>query len=247
MSIWTECHSQGAPSSITNQLIRVVESQEQIATTHLVDNSLDEQQLLEEMLDVSKPIISIQWQQQYHYLLFTPFRYPPLMYGSRFGTRSEPSLFYGSLSIETAFSEMAYYRLLFWHHMETAPTDSLLTQHTRFGVGYKSDNAIKLYEAPYASYTNLISNPSDYLAAQELGSEMREHGVELFEYKSARHEDGINVALYSPENFTSKKPDYTCSCMCETKRESISIKDNDKVYTYTLSQYLVNGELPRAA
>ena len=56
-----------------------------------------------------------------HYLLATPFRYPPLPYGSRFGSRFEPSLFYGARSASTALAESAYYRFVFWSGMATPP------------------------------------------------------------------------------------------------------------------------------
>ena len=247
MSIWEECSVLSPPCDITGQLVRVVESQEQIATTHLVDNSIEDQMLLEEMLDVSKPSISSQWQSKFHYLLFTPFRYPPLKYGSRFGTRSEPSLFYGSLSPETAFTETAYYRFLFWYDMEVAPGSSLLTHHTIFGVSYRSTKSIQLHQDPYVNYREDISHPSEYIKSQELGVSMRESGVELFEYNSARHTDGINVALFTPENFLSTNPEYTRQCMCETKGDLVIIKDDGAVYKFELEQFIVDGELPKAA
>ncbi len=55
---------------------RLVESQEQIATHALVE-SLEEQALLEQLLDESKPSYP-QGLQKKHYLIATPFRYPPL-------------------------------------------------------------------------------------------------------------------------------------------------------------------------
>ena len=247
MSIWEECSASRIPHEATNQLIRVVESQEQIATTHLVDNSIEDQMLLEEMLDVSKPPISSKWQSKYHYLLFTPFRYPPLKYGSRFGTRSEPSLFYGSLTKETAFNETAYYRFVFWFDMENPPSSSLLTHHTIFGVSYQSVNAVQLQHGPYSNYRDVISHASEYKTAQELGVAMRESGVELFEYNSARDIDGINVALFSPENFLSTEPEYSRQCMCETKGDSVIIKDNGDIYKFKLEQFMVDGDLPKAA
>jgi hypothetical protein len=78
-------------SSFDDEIFRIVESQEEIATTNIVAN-LDEQNVLEQLLETSKPgaIGTVP-----HYLLSTPFRYPPLKHGSRFGTLFENSLFYG--------------------------------------------------------------------------------------------------------------------------------------------------------
>src|SRR5256885_1417592 len=41
-----------------------------------------------------------------------PFRSPPLRYGSRFGTVSQRSIWYGGEELETALGETAFYR--FW-------------------------------------------------------------------------------------------------------------------------------------
>jgi hypothetical protein len=72
----------------------MVESQQQIATSSLVDD-LAEQALLEELIERSKPPLR-SGTERLHYLLATPFRYPPLRHGSRFGGRFEPSLLYGA-------------------------------------------------------------------------------------------------------------------------------------------------------
>jgi len=47
------------------------------------------------------------------YLLFPPFRYPPLKWGSRFGTEYQRGLFYGSQLLATALAEVAY--IWGWH------------------------------------------------------------------------------------------------------------------------------------
>lgn len=67
------------------QVYRMVESQEKVATMTLVDT-------LDELIEETKP--SIRHQKPRHYLIQTPFRYPPLKHGSRFGSRFEPSIFY---------------------------------------------------------------------------------------------------------------------------------------------------------
>ena len=54
MDIWADCRDAVVPVALEGELIRFVESQEKIATNALVDN-LDEQWLLEEMLEASKP------------------------------------------------------------------------------------------------------------------------------------------------------------------------------------------------
>lgn len=101
-SPWGEINTQ----LLTGEVWRVVESQEQIATLGLVAN-LSEQYLLEHMLDESKNKLA-EDTNTLDYLLFTPFRYPPLKWGSRFGTEYERGLFYGSQLLATALAEVAY-------------------------------------------------------------------------------------------------------------------------------------------
>ncbi len=86
--------------TIQGTLFRVVESQEQVATTRLVDD-LTELALLEDMLEASKPP-RLPGTETLHYLLATPFRYPPLPHGSRFSIVHKPSLYYGSRHFHNA-------------------------------------------------------------------------------------------------------------------------------------------------
>ncbi|WP_206045364.1 hypothetical protein [Oceanicoccus sagamiensis] len=73
MDIWQACKDRFTLRELNGRLVRVVESQEQVATNHLVD-TLEEQHLLEQMLEENKPGHS---HKGLHYLLATPFRYPP--------------------------------------------------------------------------------------------------------------------------------------------------------------------------
>lgn len=113
------------------RFLGIVESQEQIATLSLVDD-LAEQNLLEGLLERSKPSLPAGC-KGLHDLLSTPFRYPPLRHGSRFGSRAEPGLLYGARRLPTVLAEAAYYRFVFWIGMTTPPpAGQLLTQHSVF-------------------------------------------------------------------------------------------------------------------
>lgn len=117
--IWRQCKGERHIRPLQGRLVRLVESQEQVATLQLVD-TLEEQALLEELLESSKPPVPAD-AEPLHYLLKTPFRYPPLRWGSRFGRRHEPSLFYAALKLETAMAESAYYRCVLWSGMAVPP------------------------------------------------------------------------------------------------------------------------------
>ncbi len=248
MDIWAECNGQDAIAPIEGALVRVVESQEQVATNALVDN-LDEQALLEEMLERSKPPPH-QDGNGLHYLLTTPFRYPPLRHGSRFGGRHEPSLFYAAKKLSVALVETAYYRLIFWAGMiEPPPAEKLTTEHTVFGVSYTTQMGIQLQEPPFARFESELTRPDDYAATQQLGTQMRDSDVEAFEYRSARDpEQGLNVALYTPNAFASEKPDWQQAWICETRAEMVSFYNKESgSLGFGLEQFLVNGQLPTPA
>src|SRR5204862_2427670 len=92
-SIWTRCAGDSELRALRASPWRAVEAQHQVSTRKLVD-SAEEQELLEELIDRTKPPDMTAGKT--HYLLATPFRYPPLRHGSRFGTRHERGIWYGS-------------------------------------------------------------------------------------------------------------------------------------------------------
>ena len=250
LDVWAECRDRVSPQSISNELIRVVESQEQIATNSIVDN-LDEQAALEQMLEDTKPELP-KPVTGLDYLLATPFRYPPLEHGSRFGTRNEPSIFYGSLSLTTVFAETGYYRFLFWLGMTSPPpTGKLITQHTVLGVSYKTKKGLKLQKFPFNDYEDYLISPSDYRATQLLGKAMRDHGIKAFEYKSARDIDhGLNAALFAPSALTSPKPIYKEQWLCEVNNSAVTFYSSiasKSIHKYSYETYLVKGEFPQPA
>ncbi len=228
---WDNCLKRLKPRPIKGQLIRVVESQEQIATNALVDD-LQEQELLEELLENSKPP-KAPGSEKLHYLLAAPFRYPPLMYGSRFGLKTQPSLLYGSHQLATAFAETAYYRFLFWSGISSPPPAKLVTQHTIFSANYATRAGLQLQQPPFAQHQARLTHPSDYAATQQLGSVMRDTGVEAFEFTSARDpEQGVNVGLFSPAGLSSRRPLSQRPGLCQTSATEVSFSSMTDGNTY---------------
>ena len=78
---------------------RMVESQHIAATMKLVDDRA-EQDLLESLLETSKPPAADT--DRLDYLLATPLRYDPQRGGSRFRGETDPGVFYGAESMRTA-------------------------------------------------------------------------------------------------------------------------------------------------
>jgi hypothetical protein len=208
---------------LTGDAWRVVESQEQIATLGLVSN-LSEQYLLEQMLDGSKNKVSDEI-DKLDYLLFTPFRYPPLKWGSRFGIESKRGIFYGSKKLETALAEVAYYRLLFWDGMSKAPATSILTQHTGFQADYKMKTGVDMTKSPFDSneYSKQLLAKTDYSFTQTVGSFLRENDVDGLCFYSARALDAsLNTALFEPATLFNKKPFNKKEIVCELNQNTVS-------------------------
>ncbi|OYW33194.1 MAG: hypothetical protein B7Z51_01865 [Methyloversatilis sp. 12-65-5] len=248
MDIWAAAHGERLIEPIAGTALRMVESEEQIATTRLVD-ALDKQQVLEDLLEGTKPARRA-GTQHLHYLLATPFRYPPLRYGSRYGRRSEPALFYGALSLPTLLAEAAYYRFVFWQGMAEAPAKRLNTQHAVFEAQYGTPRGLRLQQAAFELWRAPLTDPADYRATQALGSAMREAGVAAFEYRSARDpEGGTNVALFSPAALAQSRPGYTEQWLAETTGERVLYYSQaaTRAYEFSLDQFTTDGRLPQAA
>lgn len=242
---WDACLADRQPVRLSGTLLRLVESQEQVATSQLV-GSLARQAVLESLLEATKPRLR-KGSEALHYLLATPFRYPPLKHGSRFGTRSEPSLFYGSLQTRTVLAEAAYYRFVFWHGMATPPAGKLDTQHTLFGASYRTAHGLQLQAPPLAEHRAVLASPSDYRASQALGTAMRAAGIEAFEFVSARDpEGGLNVALFTPRAFAKKEPVSQEAWLCELSGERVRFRAarGHDLHDFPLALFQVAGRLP---
>jgi len=250
MDIWQHCQGPAQIKPLRGRLVRLVESQAQVATLQLVD-TLAEQALLEELLETSKPPLP-QSAEPLHYLLKTPFRYPPLRWGSRFGGVHEPSLFYGALRLDTAMAEAAYYRFLLWDGMRVAPPSGrILSEHCTFEARYQVERGVQLQHPPFTQYQAELCHTSRYQACQAVGTAMREAGVEAFEYRSARCPlQGNNVALFVPAALAEKRPRNLMSWLCETTGEYVAFKNAqapDTPRVFRVQTYQCDGRLPRPA
>jgi hypothetical protein len=203
MNIWNKCQGIKFCKTLDLNPWRIVEAQHVLSSRDLVE-SREEHELLESLLEKSKPKCT----SFKHYLINTSFRYPPLKYGSRFGYSFEPSLWYGSINLETAFAEVAYYRLKFFNDTE-ADLGFIELLMTAFKAYIKTAQGIDLTEQPFKTYQDKISNKISYEHSQVLGSEMRKANIEVFIFTSARDlKGGKNVAVFTPEVFKQKNKQY---------------------------------------
>lgn len=247
-SIWTRCAGASELRPLRLSPWRVVEAQHQLSTRKLVDTA-EEQALLEELIDGVKP--PDRTGGRLHYLLFTPFRYPPLPHGSRFGRRRERGIWYGSLEQRGAFAEVAYYRLLFLEGTR-AELGTVETALTAFTASVRTARGIDLTAPPFEKHRRAISSPTSYASSQALGGAMRAAGVEAFKYRSARDtEGGVNVGVFAPSVFGASSPRSYETWYCFASRERIEVVPGGyfkrQQFLFPRAQFLVQGELPSPA
>ena len=247
-SIWTRCAGDSELRALRLSPWRVVESQHQVSTRKLVD-SADEQALLEELIDGAKPPDLTRG--RLHYLLFTPFRYPPLAHGSRFGRRRERGIWYGSLERRTAFAEVAYYRLLFIEGTH-ASLGTITTPLTAFRATLRSARGVALDAPPFDAYRDVIASPVSYTETQLLGDAMRAANVDAFRYPSARDvTGGVNVGAFTPAVFARTRPTSLESWHCAASRDRVDITAGNyfthDTFAFPRANFLVAGRLPSPA
>ncbi|WP_237055908.1 RES family NAD+ phosphorylase [Microbulbifer sediminum] len=246
---------------LMGRLFRIVESQEDVATRSLVD-SLQKQEALENLLERSKPK-RLPGTEQLHYLLATPFRYPPLPWGSRFGSTAENGIFYGSKTIPTVLAESAYYRQLFFNDMELSPRAPITSYHSIFSARYAADPGVRLQAPAWKSYWDRIADPVNYHFCQQLGARMRAAGIVGIEAPSARarqaeiapfpptDSEGVNVALFSPEVLLRRAPMQEAEVTAETGADGVAfllkLGDGTVTHRFPASAFRVGGQLPLPA
>lgn len=244
-TFWRRVLSHAKPGGLMGTLRRMVENQEQKVTVALVD-TLAEHEVLEGLLEESKP--AAEWHprlSQLDYLLRTPWRYPPLKWGSRFGRRFEPSLFYGALGDAALFAEAGYYRMVFLDGMETPFQDRVISQFTVFEANYQTGSGMDLTKPPFEKHASVLQHKSIYLPCQVLGSELRERGIEAIHYNSARAKTAeTNIALFSPEALRSRKHRRPRHGLCETRFAGVSFRLGDELHQFRRDDFLYRGRFP---
>ena len=246
-SIWTRCADGSEIVPLRLEPWRVVEGQHQVSTRKLVATDA-EQALLEELIETVKP--GRLAGGRLHYLLATPFRYPPLRHGSRFGGRFEQGLWYGAASLDAAFAEVAYYRLLFLEGT-VADLDGVETELTSFRARVRTERGADLTAGCFAAHRAELASPTSYVASQATGTDMRAAGVEAFRYPSARHRDGVCVAVMSAGAFARRKPHALEAWHCIASRARVEMRKRDYLkrvsFAFARETFLVAGALPAPA
>lgn len=207
MATWTPAALSSEARPLSGRCWRVVEAQHIVSTLKLVD-TLAEQELLERLLDRSKPLVPPEC-RGLHYLLSTPFRYGAVYPGgSRFRRAGmTPGVFYASVQVATAVAEMSFARLRFFAESPATPWPVNASEHTAFSVRFRTSAAIDLSAPAFETDAKRWTDPADYTACQALADAARLSGVGVIRYRSARDpRGGRNIALLTCAAFSSRAP-----------------------------------------
>jgi len=207
LPIWTPAALSSEALAVSGRYWRLVEAQHQVSTLKLVD-SLEEQALLEQLLDESKPSLPPEC-AGLDYLLATPFRYGAVYpHGSRFRRAGRTlGVFYASEKVETALAEMAFYRLLFYADSPETPLPGNAAEYTAFAASIATNAAIDLTLPPLDRGRDAWCDPLDYGPCQSLADTAREAGIQAILYRSVRDpNNGRNLALLTALGFAGREP-----------------------------------------
>lgn len=182
---WTPRALASEAAEVELALWRAVEAQHVVATRALVD-SLAEQALLEQILDAHKPPVPAAC-AGLDYLLFTPFRYPPLRAGSRFRDVQDPGVWYGAEALQTACAEVGYWR---WRFVADSAGLKALdgVAHTLFRAVARG-SGIDLRVPPFLRAAKRWRQADDYGPCQAIARSAREAGLAVLRYASVRDPD----------------------------------------------------------
>jgi hypothetical protein len=235
---WTPAALSSDAHPLVGTCWRLVEAQHGIATLKLVD-SVDEQIVLEDLIDFSKPPLPPEC-RGLHYLLSTPFRYGAVYpTGSRFRRAGmSEGVFYASETTATAVTEMAFHRLLFFADSPDTPWPANPAEYTAFCSEYSTRKAIDLTRGKYHAQRRRWMHATDYRDCQALADAARAAKMEIVRYRSVRDPGGgINLALLTCRAFASPQPidhqtwhirlsDAGVQAICEAPKSGITFDRN---------------------
>lgn len=229
-SLWQEdWFEQAAPAR--RKLWRGVEAQHRVATMRLVDN-LAEQELLEQLIEASKPALP-PGSEQLHYLIATPFRYTS-PHPSRFRPANEPGIWYGAEEPETVAAELAWWRWKFLVESDGLRDEQLVTEHTFFQAQFKGVE-LDLTAQPWVKLRDVLRHGEDYSACHRLARQVRDRtnlAIAALRYESARREGGLCEAVFIPQSLGLPSLHLQQTWICKTTRHLVMFSHDADALEY---------------
>ncbi|TFZ06669.1 RES domain-containing protein [Ramlibacter henchirensis] len=202
-------------------LWRGVEAQHRVATMRLAD-TLQEQELLEQLLDASKPRLPPRAAAA-HYLLFTPFRYVA-EWPSRFRRPEEAGAWYGADECLTVAAEIAHWRWKFFMDSDGLRGEQLVTEHTFFQARF-SGIELDITQPPWNAHRERWRHGDDYSHCHALAARARSlpEAVQGIRYESARREGGLCQVVFDPAALSLPRPNLQQTWVCKTTRNLVML------------------------
>ena len=212
-------------------LWRGVEAQHVVATMRLVDN-LEEQRVLEELLEASKPPLPPEAQGR-HYLIFTPFRYRSPV-PSRFRRASDPGVWYGAEELKTACAEVAFWKWRFLIDSDALADEALHTEHTFFEAKVRG-RCVDLTASPWKSAARVWCHKTDYSACQNLADDARNRNLGWIRYVAVRVPVGIGGAVLKADALSIDEAFQQQTWACKTMRAGAYLQRTGRGERYEFS------------
>ena len=193
---WTPAALSSEARALAGRYWRLVEAQHRVSTLKVVD-TVEERELLEDLLQATKPSVPPEC-QHLHYLLSTPFRYGAVYpTGSRFRRPGlTEGVFYAAEEPHTAVAETVFYRLLFYAESPGTPWPANAAEYTAFSAAWSTRKGIDLAKGRLQADESLWIDPMTYDTCQALSDAARSAGIDVIRYRSVRDPNrGFNLAL----------------------------------------------------
>jgi hypothetical protein len=206
-----------------------------VASTMRLVDGVDDQRLLEEILEESKPAVPAD-AKRLHYLLFTPFRYPS-PYGSRFRARDDPGVLYGADGRRTACAEVGYWR---WRFFAESVGLSRLgsigpVPHTLFRAGLES-RGVDLRQRPFVRDRGLWTDRTNYAHTQAFAKIVRDAALGVIRYESVRDPDGGGcAAVLRPDAFRPGRPTAEQSWFLTVTHQAVTWQRDGEYFEFATS------------
>lgn len=221
-------------ASRKRDLWRGVEAQHRVATMRLAD-TLDEQELLERLLEESKPKLPPE-AAGVHYLLFTPFRYVS-EWPSRFRRPHEPGAWYGADEPATVAAELAFWRWKFFMDSDGLRDGQLVTEHTFFQARFIGTE-LDLTRPPWNARRASWRHPDDYGHCQQLAAQLRvmEPPVQAVRYESARREGGTCQVVFALQGLGMPRQHLQQTWICKTTRDRVLLSHDHESLQFEMGR-----------
>lgn len=231
MSLW-EPKWLATAAGAARDLWRGVEAQHRVATMRLVD-TLQDQELLEQLLEGSKPPLPPQ-AQGCHYLLSTPFRYLS-EWPSRFRRPNEPGAWYGADEPATVAAELAHWRWKFFMDSDGLRDGSLVTELTFFQAHF-AGSELDITRMPWAEHRPAWRHSQDYSPCHQLAATVRavEPPIQAIRYESARREGSCCQVIFDVRALSLAKLHLQQTWTCKTTKELVLLSHDRETLAFAM-------------